>query len=124
MKPTSYEDQTVDQPTAYACIDSQTLADLVGSMDGDQFNKRYLLVDCRYPYEYEAGHILVIYFFVSFTNYKFQNAVNLYETSAIRSFFFPEDENTFAERSARVPIFYCEYSKVRGPLMYAHFNIF
>ena len=69
VKPTSYEDQTVDQPTAYACIDSQTLADLVGSMDGDQFNKRYLLVDCRYPYEYEAGHILVIYFFVSFTNY-------------------------------------------------------
>ena len=63
VKPTSYEDQTVDQPTAYACIESQTLADLVGSMDEDQFNKRYLLVDCRYPYEYEAGHILVIYFF-------------------------------------------------------------
>ena len=52
-----------NQPTAYACIDSQTLADLLASMDEDHFNKRYLRVDCRFPYEYEAGHISVIYSF-------------------------------------------------------------
>lgn len=103
---------------AYACIDSHTLANLIESMDENQFNKRFLLVDCRYPYEYDGGHIWVNFtLFLQLITYKLQYAVNLAETSSIPSFFFPEDGKMFEERNARVPIFYCEYSSQRGPAM-------
>ena len=81
--------QWISRPTAYACIDSQTLADLVGSMDGDQFNKRYLLVDCRYPYEYEAGHILVIYFLYHLQIINFRTQLTFMRPQQFAHSFFP-----------------------------------
>lgn len=45
--------------TAYNCIDGQTLAILLNSMTREQFLKKFILIDCRYPFEYDGGHIKV-----------------------------------------------------------------
>ena len=63
-----HEHRYQDHP-GFACINSSTLANLLDSMDEDEFNKHYLIVDCRYPYEYDGGHILVN-FTLLFISYK------------------------------------------------------
>lgn len=45
--------------SAYGTITGTTLNKLLGSMDAEMFNKEYVLVDCRFPYEYNGGHIKV-----------------------------------------------------------------
>ena len=44
---------------AYRSIDSRTLATLIDSMTEQQFKARFLIIDCRYPYEFAGGHIRV-----------------------------------------------------------------
>jgi len=90
---------------AYGCIDSHTLASLLGSLTKEQFLDRYMLIDCRYPFEYNGGHI----------NY----AINLYDSSCIREVFYPDNEGSFHEINSKKPIFYCEFSQKRGPSMAA-----
>ena len=107
---------------AYRSIDSCTLATLIDSMTEQQFKARFLIIDCRYPYEFAGGHIWVgvclpLLFFRLDLYCILQYAINLYESSAIKHYFYPEDKKPFAEMSARIPIFYCEYSQKRGPSM-------
>ena len=106
---------------AYRSIESHTLAILLDSMTEQQFKERFMIIDCRYPYEFAGGHILVG---IVTPCYSFcllicvlQYAINLHETSAIEHYFYPEDEKKFNEVRARIPIFYCEYSQKRGPSM-------
>uniref|UniRef100_A0AC34GNW6 Rhodanese domain-containing protein n=1 Tax=Panagrolaimus sp. ES5 TaxID=591445 RepID=A0AC34GNW6_9BILA len=43
---------------AFGRIDSKYLADLIKTM-GEKFYEQYILIDCRYPFEYNGGHIKV-----------------------------------------------------------------
>lgn len=59
-----------------------------------------MIIDCRYPYEYDNGHI--------------NNAVNLYNEKLIYEFFFGKrTENTKL-------IFYCEFSSKRAPKLLSY----
>ena len=61
------------------------------------------VIDCRYPYEYEGGHI--------------EGAVNLYTKALIQA--FPEDTVTSFSKK-HVLIFHCEFSLERGPKIVRH----
>lgn len=60
------------------------------------------IVDCRYPYEYEGGHI--------------KNAINLWNESDLKNYFInKKHESTAAENGRDIVIFHCEFSSKRGP---------
>ncbi|XP_037094798.1 M-phase inducer phosphatase-like [Pollicipes pollicipes] len=91
-------------------ISAATLNDL---MDGafSQTVASFQIVDCRYPYEYEGGHI--------------RGAVNLFTKDAIHSHLLanrhaaqppPLAADTRARR--HLIVFHCEFSSERGPSMY------
>ena len=65
------------------------------------------LVDCRYPYEFEAGHI--------------RGAVNIWHREAMESILFDNaslPHNSAAQLAVnKVIIFYCEFSSERAPKM-------
>ncbi|KAH3695709.1 M-phase inducer phosphatase-like [Dreissena polymorpha] len=61
------------------------------------------VIDCRYPYEFEGGHI--------------KGAVNLFTKQAIKDFI--HNSVTSSEKN-HVLIFHCEFSSERGPKMYRH----
>jgi rhodanese-related sulfurtransferase len=61
------------------------------------------VIDCRYPYEFEGGHI--------------KGAINLYTKQAIKDFI--QNSATSSEKN-HVLIFHCEFSSERGPKMYRH----
>ncbi|KAI3421992.1 hypothetical protein GPALN_012529 [Globodera pallida] len=102
-----YELITVEKPQvphrAFRSIEANTLKILFDELTEEQFQRRFILIDCRYPYEYDAGHIWY--------------SSNVWETSSIEEIFYPEDEERFSEVKGRIPIFYCEYSQKRGPKM-------
>jgi hypothetical protein len=58
-----YSLRTVDKPqiddTAFRSISSDTLATLLNSLTTEQFLKTFILIDCRFDYEYREGHIKV-----------------------------------------------------------------
>ncbi|KAL7722630.1 protein-tyrosine-phosphatase [Entamoeba marina] len=59
-----------------------------------------VLVDCRYPYEYEAGHI--------------DGSINIWnEVDLFKRF----PVSTVSKISKEVLVFYCEYSRTRGPAL-------
>ncbi|MFH4975989.1 hypothetical protein AB6A40_002698 [Gnathostoma spinigerum] len=89
--------------TAFRSIDGSILAQMLESLSDVEFFSRFLLVDCRYPYEYNGGHI--------------KRAVNMFDPSLIQEYFFPEYRPEFERIRKRIPIFYCEYSQKRGPSM-------
>uniref|UniRef100_A0A915PYG9 protein-tyrosine-phosphatase n=1 Tax=Setaria digitata TaxID=48799 RepID=A0A915PYG9_9BILA len=89
--------------TAFACISAETLADLLMSMTMEQFLERFLLIDCRYPFEYEGGHI--------------RGAYNLYDPAVVEEAFYPSDIELRAKLMMKKPIFYCEFSQKRAPSM-------
>ncbi|KAK9717726.1 m-phase inducer phosphatase, partial [Basidiobolus ranarum] len=73
---------------------------------GGKYNGSYdrlIVVDCRFPYEYEGGHI--------------QNALNLNTKESLENFF----QNSQAELNSRtIIVFHCEYSSHRAPRMAHH----
>lgn len=58
----------------------------------------YQIIDCRYPYEFEGGHI--------------RGARNLYTRGQIEEAF---PTLTHKERERRIYVFHCEFSSERGP---------
>ncbi|CAD6244712.1 GSCOCG00013435001-RA-CDS [Cotesia congregata] len=85
-------------------ITAETLARLIKG----EFNEKvasYKIVDCRYPYEYEAGHI--------------EGALNLYTKDLIEEYLMkplqerPEIQPDSDRRS--IVVFHCEFSWERGP---------
>lgn len=98
-------------------ISPETLVDLMNGHYSDLINA-YAIVDCRYPYEYEGGHIA--------------GAVNIFSNEVLIEEFFSENpstnhmivqpltkvsqagtEVTSVKRTAL--IFHCEFSSKRGP---------
>lgn len=85
-------------------ISSHTLARLIQG-EFNTFVDKYLIIDCRYPYEYEGGHI--------------RGAVNIYTREHMIKEFI--ENKIHAQRSNGdkrcVLIFHCEYSAERGPTL-------
>ncbi|XP_072883081.1 cell division cycle 25 homolog d isoform X1 [Hemitrygon akajei] len=69
--------------------------------DFDHLIDGYVIVDCRYPYEYEGGHI--------------KGALNLYTEEQLVNTFFPHQQSPQPVRRRNVIIFHCEFSSQRGP---------
>lgn len=80
-------------------ISIDTMACLIRG-DFRQVVNDFLVVDCRYPYEYEGGHIT--------------NAINIYTKEKLLERFFNENSSTDPP-SSTVVIFHCEFSSKRGP---------
>ncbi|KIH54617.1 rhodanese-like protein [Ancylostoma duodenale] len=97
------ETLTTNDSQAFRRIDARTLCQLMKSMSSEEFAKKYVLIDCRYPYEFNGGHI--------------KGAINIYDTAKCEEVFFPSNSQHRDEIHRRIPIFYCEYSQKRGPSM-------
>uniref|UniRef100_A0A6G3MEF9 protein-tyrosine-phosphatase n=1 Tax=Henneguya salminicola TaxID=69463 RepID=A0A6G3MEF9_HENSL len=67
-----------------------------------------MIIDCRYPYEYDGGHI--------------KNAINIYTKEKMENILFHNSLNLLYNpknnNSALILILHCEYSQHRGPSMY------
>ncbi|KHN79996.1 M-phase inducer phosphatase cdc-25.1 [Toxocara canis] len=104
-----YSLETVSRPqidsVAFKSIDGSVLASLLRSMNAEDFLKKYIVVDCRYPYEYNGGHV--------------RGAINMFDPSLVEQIFYPNSPEKFNEICSRIPIFYCEFSQKRGPTMAA-----
>ncbi|KAL6423210.1 hypothetical protein ACFW04_010109 [Cataglyphis niger] len=86
-------------------ITSDTLAALLRGEFTDRISS-YKIIDCRYPYEYEGGHIA--------------GALNLYDKGLIAQFLFDPIKSTAPKIQTDVEkrdilIFHCEFSWERGP---------
>ncbi|XP_026673939.1 M-phase inducer phosphatase-like [Ceratina calcarata] len=87
-------------------ISTETMAALIRGQFNDQISS-FKIVDCRYPYEFDAGHI--------------QGAVNLYSKDLIEQILLnpltstPEIQPDSNKRN--ILIFHCEFSWERGPNM-------
>ncbi|CAL2043408.1 unnamed protein product [Caenorhabditis brenneri] len=90
----------ITNSTCFRRIDSKELRRLLLSHTEASFNAKYILIDCRYPFEYQGGHI--------------KYATNFFDSSNVAELFYNAD-NTVKHR--RIPIFYCEFSQKRGPSM-------
>ncbi|XP_008209518.1 M-phase inducer phosphatase isoform X2 [Nasonia vitripennis] len=86
-------------------ISSETLSRLIRGDFSDSVGD-FKIVDCRYPYEFEAGHI--------------DGALNLYTKEMIESALLDPLKHTPAiepdsERKRSILVFHCEFSWERGP---------
>jgi len=93
------------------CISSDTVRRLLNGEFSESVED-FTFIDCRYPYEYEGGHI--------------KGAINSYTQELLTEHVLNESvltkvaANASGDASAtkrRVLIFYCEYSQERGPRM-------
>lgn len=81
-------------------ITCHVLADLLLARYSEQI-KTFTIVDCRYPYEYEGGHI--------------RSAINLYTQEHIHNYFINNAKDKFPDSKRDILIFHCEFSSERGP---------
>eukprot|EP01029_Cantina_marsupialis_P024378 TRINITY_DN62659_c0_g1_i1.p1 TRINITY_DN62659_c0_g1~~TRINITY_DN62659_c0_g1_i1.p1 ORF type:complete len:403 (-),score=111.41 TRINITY_DN62659_c0_g1_i1:248-1456(-) len=80
------------------CIDGDTLEKLMdGGFEGV---KSYIIIDCRYEFEYQAGHI--------------RGARNATDPVGLQEILF-DDPPSIAEGKHIVVLFHCEYSQKRAP---------
>ncbi|XP_072510252.1 M-phase inducer phosphatase 1 isoform X3 [Notamacropus eugenii] len=64
--------------------------------------KEFVIIDCRYPYEYEGGHI--------------KGAVNLHMEEEVEAFLLKKPIRPTDDKRVIV-VFHCEFSSERGPRM-------
>ncbi|XP_045190090.2 M-phase inducer phosphatase 1-like [Mercenaria mercenaria] len=83
-------------------ISSSTLSQVIRGEYGQEIEKA-VIVDCRYPYEFQGGHI--------------QGAKNLYTTEHIISEFMKNPIKADDPNKRVILIFHCEFSSERGPKM-------
>ncbi|KRZ10809.1 M-phase inducer phosphatase 1-A, partial [Trichinella zimbabwensis] len=86
-------------------IDGRILVKLLNE-EYSHIIEKYIILDCRYPYEYNGGHI--------------KGAVNVFTQEQLKRFFFHERNSETMKSSTesrQVVIFYCEFSQERGPRM-------
>ncbi|XP_019867610.2 M-phase inducer phosphatase [Aethina tumida] len=81
---------------------------LKGLIDGKYKNmiSKFTIVDCRYPYEYEAGHI--------------EGAINLYKQEQCVELFVDVAASEQPRNARNILVFHCEFSIERGPTMYKY----
>ncbi|XP_021357822.1 M-phase inducer phosphatase-like [Mizuhopecten yessoensis] len=81
-------------------ISTHTMADILTGRYDDVIND-YRIIDCRYPYEFEGGHI--------------QNAENRYTRDQVQQLLQERRIDVTGKRN--ILIFHCEFSSERGPKM-------
>ncbi|XP_021357838.1 M-phase inducer phosphatase-like [Mizuhopecten yessoensis] len=81
-------------------ISAHTMADILTGRYDDVIND-YRIIDCRYPYEFEGGHI--------------QNAENKYTRDQVQQLLHERRSDVTGKRN--ILIFHCEFSSERGPKM-------
>lgn len=85
-------------------IDETEMARILAGDHAGQFDE-YVVVDCRFQYEYDGGHIAAA------VNVPLQNELeHMFIANAAR----------FRRDRTRLLIFHCEYSVFRGPTMASH----
>lgn len=84
-------------------IDEAEMKRILDGCYTDLFDE-YIVIDCRFPYEFEGGHIA--------------NAVNIALQSDLEERFVVNGANF--ENKRKLLIFHCEYSIFRGPTMAGH----
>lgn len=84
-------------------IDISELHKIVSGQYVNQFDD-VVIVDCRFPYEFEGGHI--------------ENAINVSLHSILEREF--NLNSSSEEKNKKLLVFHCEYSLLRGPTMAAH----
>ncbi|XP_052791748.1 M-phase inducer phosphatase 1-like [Mya arenaria] len=89
--PGKHKDLTSISPEVMADVIRGCFNDVIGDVT---------IVDCRYPYEFEGGHI--------------RWAVNMYTKDEVNSLL----QKPVADDKRHVLIFHCEFSSERGPKMY------
>ncbi|ULU03802.1 hypothetical protein L3Y34_016936 [Caenorhabditis briggsae] len=98
-----YSIPAVDSPQRESSTFRSVSASILASILRDRSRCLQLIIfDCRYPFEYFGGHI--------------KGAINIYSLDELEKYLFDE----FGVKRTMVgllPIFYCEYSQVRGPAM-------
>ncbi|XP_062510423.1 M-phase inducer phosphatase-like [Corticium candelabrum] len=92
----------VNSNKALKNITVQTLSELMNQEYESEIG-RYVIVDCRYPFEYSGGHI--------------KGSKNLYLKDQIEHFFMQEPLKLPQDGRRLVIIFHCEFSSERGPTM-------
>ena len=94
------EEQTIPTVKGYHSdlkyITTQTLEMILNK---ERNTKEVIIIDCRYPYEYEGGHI--------------KGAMNLYTREMIQNTFIEQNKNI----NNSILVFHCEFSSERGPKM-------
>ncbi|CAB0012558.1 unnamed protein product, partial [Nesidiocoris tenuis] len=85
-------------------ISCETLAKVLNGDYGDSVNS-YRIIDCRYPYEFTAGHI--------------KGAENMYTCDHIKKAFIDQKSPPSTPPSDKrdIVIFHCEFSYERGPFL-------
>ncbi|XP_052820204.1 M-phase inducer phosphatase 1-like [Mya arenaria] len=83
-------------------IASETMTAVLNG-DYDHHIDHMTVIDCRYPYEFDGGHI--------------RGAINLYTKDAVQNFL---NETVTSSDKNHVIVFHCEFSSERGPKMYRH----
>ncbi|XP_028843070.1 LOW QUALITY PROTEIN: M-phase inducer phosphatase 2 [Denticeps clupeoides] len=78
---------------------------MVAALKGrfDHLVERLLVIDCRYPYEYDGGHI--------------KGALNLHQEDQIEDFLLKAPILPTCMGKRVVVVFHCEFSSERGPRM-------
>jgi len=78
----------------FNCVSASTLASL---LDNKYLSYSYVILDCRFKYEYAGGHV--------------KGAINLDIQEKVKQFFEENRDN----QKKTVIIFHCEFSSQRGP---------
>ncbi|OBA22713.1 Rhodanese-like protein [Metschnikowia bicuspidata var. bicuspidata NRRL YB-4993] len=84
-------------------IDENEMRKIVEGAYADQFDE-FVTIDCRFPYEYEGGHIA--------------QAINVSLQQILEEQFLSEASTQSSCR--KLLIFHCEYSVLRGPTLATH----
>ncbi|KAH7720288.1 Rhodanese-like domain containing protein [Aphelenchoides avenae] len=88
---------------SFSFISGASLALRLSTLSQEEFLAKYVLVDCRFPYEYAGGHI--------------KYSINIHKTEELADVFFPSNEQLLMKIKCRTPIFYSELSETRGLAM-------
>lgn len=83
-------------------IDENEMYKIISGQYDDHFDE-YIVIDCRFPYEFNGGHII--------------NAMNVSDQNDLEERLIA---NHSMDEKRRLLIFHCEYSIFRGPTMASH----
>lgn len=92
---------TLENEQPFQTVAASTITAL---LQGHYPQIRFVIIDCRYPFEYDAGHIA--------------NAINVWTEEQLEDLFFgptTEGEELRSQGQDTVFIFHCEFSSHRAP---------